>query len=86
MIRIVTFGNEKVWLFIQELHGHDEKDKKNLVPSSKFLCYFKFTEPSVMVYGELIRDPETSVPLIFNSADETEKFVTNYLKRRFNFK
>jgi hypothetical protein len=88
MIRIVTFGNEKVWLFIQELHQHNDKNKdlKNLVPSSKFLCYFKFTEPSVVVYGELIRDAETSIPLVFNSADEAEKFTFNYLRKRFNFK
>lgn len=84
MVRIVTFVNDKVWLFIQELHGHDE-ETKNLVPSSKFLCYFKFSEPSVMVYGELIRDPESKAPLVFGSSEAAESYATRYLRERFNF-
>jgi hypothetical protein len=85
MIRIVTFGSEKVWLFIQELHRHDDTDVKNLLPASKFLCYFKFSEPSVVVYGELMRDAATNIPMIFNSGEEAEKFAINYLQERFNF-
>jgi hypothetical protein len=85
MIRIVTFGSEKVWLFIQELHTHNEVDVRNLLPSARFLCYFKFSEPSVMVYGELIRDAETSIPLIFDTSEEAERFAIDYLKKRFNF-
>jgi hypothetical protein len=86
MIRLITFGNTKVWLFIQQLCRHSAGDIKNLDLTDKYLCYFKFSEPTTISYGELICDPNSDAPLIFNSHIEAEKFAASFLDKRFQLK
>lgn len=85
MIRIITFGNTKIWLFIQQLHQHNNGDLINPVPLNKFICYFKFSEPTVILFGELMRNDETGIPFMFNSAEEAEKFAAEFLHKKYNF-
>jgi hypothetical protein len=86
MIRIVTFGALKIWLFIQQTHSYQNGDVKNLPEIQEFICYFKFSEPTVIVYGELIRENDSRHPKIFTSIEEAELYATGYLEKRFHFK
>jgi hypothetical protein len=74
-----------VWLFIQQLHSHVPDDFVNTVPDQKFICYFKFSEPTVILFGELIRHPETKIPYLFDSFSEAEAFAIEYVRQRYHF-
>jgi hypothetical protein len=84
MIRLITFGNTKVWLFIQQLHRHTDREKENLLPVDKYLCYFKFSEPTVISLGEIIQDPNTNSPFVFSSPDKAEEYAISLLDKQFN--
>jgi hypothetical protein len=83
MIRLITFGDTKVWLFIQQLYRHKSNDTANLIQENKYLCYYKFSEPTVVAFGELIQEAGSDLPKIFRSVDEAEKFSTAYLAEKF---
>jgi hypothetical protein len=83
MIRVLTFGNLKIWLFIQQLHFHMDNGVLNPIPLPKYLCYFKFSEPTVMLLGEIVPDPNTGAPLVFESAEKAEKFAENFLRKKY---
>jgi hypothetical protein len=86
MIRVLTYGNKKIWLFIQQLHQHTAVGFVNPEPLPKHLCYFKFSEPTVILFGELIRDPASGIPFVFDSSDEAEKFAESFLQKKYNLK
>lgn len=83
MIRVVTFGPTKIWLFIQQLHRHDHDDNNNFVPAAQYLCYYKFSEPTLMLFGELLREEHAGHPLLFASSDEAEKYATDFLRKKY---
>ena len=85
MVRVITFGSLKVWLFIQQLHAYSKDDLKNLPEIQEFICYFKFSEPTQIIYGELIRKPESKYPMLFNTIEEAEQYASDYLVKRFHF-
>jgi hypothetical protein len=83
MIRLIFFRDVKIWLFIQQLHQNQFDDVKNLISTDQYLCYFKFSEPTVMIFGELIYD-HLNHPKVFSSIDDAEKFANTYLEHRFH--
>jgi hypothetical protein len=86
MIRIITFGDLKIWLFIEQIHAYRDDDLVDIHEMEEYLCYFKFSEPTVIVYGELIRENGNKAPKVFKSIEEAEQFSTEYLQSRFHFK
>jgi hypothetical protein len=71
---------------MQQIHVYQNDDLKNLPEVDEFLCYFKFSEPTVIVYGELVRENESRRPMVFSTIEEAELFTTRYLQERFYFK
>lgn len=86
MIRVISFGSLKVWLYIQQIHMYNDEDLKNLPEVREFLCYFKFAEPTIIVLGEIIREDEDVHPKVFRSIEEAEQFSVSYIEKRFHFK
>jgi hypothetical protein len=86
VIRIITFGSLKIWLFIQQLHIYKKDDSKSITEVPEYLCYFKFSEPTVIVYGELMCDKDGAPPKLFGSIEEAEQFAFDYLQKRFHLK
>lgn len=84
MVRIITFGSLKIWLFIHQLHIYQNDDPKNLAEQDKYICYFKFSEPTPIIYGELIRDVEGNQPIVFKTREEAEQYASDYLENRFH--
>ena len=85
MVRILTFGSIKIWLYIQQLYTYKGNDIINLTAEHKYICFFKFTEPTFAIYGEQIVD-ENNFPKIFHSPEEAEQFAAAYLEERFHFR
>jgi hypothetical protein len=86
MIRILTYGSLKIWVFIQQLHAYNDENLKELPEVQEFICYFKFSEPTVIVYGELIREKESGLPLTFQTMEEAEHYASDYVAKRFQLR
>jgi hypothetical protein len=84
MVRIITFGNKKVWLFIEQLHTYNNGYEDNLLDNEDYICYFKFSEPTLIIYGELIRETSSKQPMMFGSIEKAEEYASGYLQKRFN--
>ena len=84
MVRLLTFGDLKIWLFIQQLHAYPKEHSQKLLQTEEFICYFKFSEPTMLVYGELICSSDNKQPMLFSTMEEAETFASEYLKQRFN--
>jgi len=85
MVRVLTFGNLKIWLFIQQLTTYHNNNSQRLLQTQEFICYFKFSEPTLFVYGELFRGTWNQQPMLFSSMEATEEFMSKYLSKRFHF-
>ena len=85
MVRILTFGSITMWLYIQQLRGYKSNNIINLFDEPRHICYFKFTEPSFAVFGELIMD-DNNIPKIFKSPEEAEQFARVYIEKKFRFR
>ncbi len=48
----------------------------------EFLCYFKLTEPTPLIYGELFRD-ENGKPLLFDTVENAVKYAQRELVKRW---
>jgi hypothetical protein len=84
MVRMLTFGNLKVWLFVQQLQQYgDDTPSSTILASGECICYFKFMEPTTIFLGEMIRDTATGAPKIFRSGDEAEAYAATYIEKRF---
>jgi hypothetical protein len=86
MIRIINFGVLKIYLFIQQLHNYIGDNVNKLNEVHEYICYFKFSEPTQIIYGELLRDVESKAPMTFNSLEEAESYASEYLQKRFHFR
>jgi hypothetical protein len=85
MVRLITFGSLKVWIYLQQLY-ENKPESKGVTDINKFICYFKFSEPTVMVYGELVMDEDYHLPAIFDSLEDAEKTAIRYIEKKYNFK
>jgi len=77
-VKIIKVKDKTVWLAIDQLKIYTS-DEEMIERENEFLCYFKMTEPSLLVLGELFRD-EDGRPKLFTSIDsaiEIAKFELN---------
>lgn len=75
-------NNIDVWFVIEPLIWHDEQ-RRLVIPTDQFMCYFRFEEPNQLFYGELLRD-ENNIPMKFRNSQEAKSYGINYLKQRYN--
>lgn len=83
MVRIITFGSKKIWLYFEQLHIYQDDDDSFFSELEEYICYFKFSEPTPLIHGELIRG-QNNIPIVFKSIEEAEEFATEYLQVRFH--
>lgn len=77
MIKLIKINGKRVWLYIDQLRIFT-KETNELVQNEEYLCYFKYSEPTPFILGELIR--ENDLPKIFPTVDEAIGFSETYLK------
>ncbi|WP_291401364.1 hypothetical protein [Daejeonella sp.] len=80
IIRNLTINNFSVWITIDQLRFYSN-NRLRIESPEEFLCYFKLTEPTPMIIGELFKD-EFNVPKLFNSADNALKYAEYELEKR----
>jgi hypothetical protein len=84
VVRTLTYGNIQVWLFIMQLQQYESDDAGSQIGTiGECICFFKFKEPNTLFLGELIRDPETRTPKVFQSSEQTEAYAATYIEKRF---
>jgi len=78
--KIIDVLGRTIWLSIDQLRiylaDHNITELKE-----EFLCYFKTTEPTPLILGELFRD-ENRKPLLFNSIDHATEYAIKELGKR----
>ena len=67
-------------MYIDQLRVID-KETNDLVEKEEYLCYFKLTEPTPFILGELIK--ENGFPKIFTSINEAIGFAQKHLQQMF---
>lgn len=68
-----------VWILLDQLRTYTH-DMKNTECRDEFLCYFKMSEPTPFIYGELLRD-SSGTPILFKSADEAIEVCKEHLNK-----
>ena len=66
-----------VWILLDQLRTYT-LDMKNTEYRDEFLCYFKMSEPTPFIYGELLRD-SAGKPILFKSTEEAIKACIDHL-------
>lgn len=64
-IEILEINDKLIWLAIDQLRIYSV-DQKIINTKNEFLCYFKLTEPTPFIYGELFLD-KSGKPILFDS-------------------
>ncbi len=78
----IKIGMTRLWLVFETLVIYKEN---KLEESNAFLCYFNFSLPLQIPYGELILD-ENNIPKLFRDEGEAVIYASSYLKKRFKEK
>lgn len=77
-IRRLEINERPLWLVIDQFRVYVEANN-SFVTTERFICYYKLKEPNTLFFGELIKD-ENDLPILFNSADEAEEYVTHQFR------
>jgi hypothetical protein len=73
----ITISNISIWLTIDQLRMYSA-DRSRIESRQEYLCYFKLSEPTPMIIGELFRDTENK-PMLFSSVEDAISFATRQL-------
>ena len=79
-IENITISGISVWLSVDQLREYSS-DISRIETRQEFLCYYKLSEPTAMIIGELFKD-DSNKPILFNSVDTALAFAINELERR----
>jgi hypothetical protein len=79
-ITTIEISGYTMWLVIDQLRTYTA-DKKIIETKDEYLCYFKLSEPTPFIYGELLRDTENK-PLLFSSINEAIEKAKEILNNR----
>lgn len=74
-------GKTKVWFVVQQLFTHNTK-QETIVETDISICYYGFSKPSDIVYGELIKD-EGSI-MQFSSVESAVEYGIKFVREKFN--
>ena len=76
----ITINNISIWLTIDQLRKYST-DRSKIESKQEFLCYFKFSEPTPIIVGELFRDTENK-PMLFLTVKDAISFAKKELTNR----
>jgi hypothetical protein len=79
-IENITISGISVWLSVDQLRVYSS-DRSRIETKQEFLCYFKLSEPTAMIIGELFKD-DSHKPKLFNSVDSALTFARTELEKR----
>jgi hypothetical protein len=75
-------GSLNVWFYIDNIRYY-ESNQVIVEKKDEFLCYFKFSEPTIICLGELVKHPDGKI-VIFKTAQNALVASLNYVKQKFN--
>ena len=79
---LLTIDGSPVWVIIEQLRFYSPTT--NLIETKNaFLCYYKLTEPTPFVLGELFIDKK-EIPMIFESIPKALEYAKDELTRRLH--
>ena len=82
IIELLNINDIPVWISIEQLRVYSPTT--NLIETkNEFLCYYKLTEPTPFVLGELFLDSNRT-PKIFDSVANAIEYARTELARRQN--
>lgn len=71
-----------VWFFIDRVRTYEPNNRNEIIETEDFVCYFKFSEPTPIILGELVRDKNGAVK-IFSATNDALAFATDLIKKKF---
>lgn len=74
----LKINGNNVWLVLEPLCFFGVK---RLVESGKFICYFNYSLPITLPYGEIVLG-ENGSPVVFTNKQDAELYVIDYLNRK----
>lgn len=77
----ININKIKIWLLIQQFFHYENRNGLSLVWNNEYICFFKFSEPTDVVLGELILDENKRVKL-FKSVEDAEAFGIEYIEKK----
>lgn len=80
IIKNIPINNISVWITIDQLRVYSA-DRMRIESQKEFLCYFKLSEPTSMIIGELLKD-ESNLPKLFNSVENALVYAKSELEKR----
>jgi hypothetical protein len=80
IIENITINNNSVWITIDQLRVYSA-DRIRIESREEYLCYFKLSEPTSMIIGELLKD-ESNIPRLFNSVENAFVYAKSELEKR----
>jgi hypothetical protein len=76
----ITINGISVWLTVDQLRVYSS-DRSRIETRQEFLCYFKLSEPTAMIIGELFKD-DSDKPKLFNSVENALTYAKTELEKR----
>lgn len=70
----------KVWFLIDNLRIHDAQTSI-IENTNQFICYYNFKEPTILLFGELIRDNNNQM-MVFNSETEALDGAIDFVMKK----
>lgn len=79
-ITTIYISGKQIWLSIDQLRIYNP-DNVTIELKDEFLCFFKLSEPTPLILGELFRD-NNNRPMVFSSISEATMYAQEELTRR----
>lgn len=76
----ITINGISVWVTVDQLRVYSA-DRSRIETRQEFLCYFKLSEPTSIIQGELFRDSENK-PKLFDSGNKAIEYAKTELDKR----
>ena len=76
----ITLCGISLWISVHQLQVYSP-DRSKIEARQEFLCYFKLSEPTATIIGELFRD-DVNKPMLFNSVENAMIYAKTELEKR----
>ena len=73
--QIKKIGDVNVWITTDEIRIYNKDGI--LEDTGQYICYFSFTKPVGISYGQIIL--EKKIPVVFKSQDEANNYVVSLM-------
>lgn len=80
IIENITINNTSVWITIDQPRVNSA-DRMRIESCEEYLCYFKLSEPTPTIIGEIFKD-DYSIPKLFDSVENALKYAKSELEKR----